>query len=117
MKKKELEIDVYEIESFLVGHCGYTCEQVLDLTFRDYLHKREAFNQKSEQQWAMIRWGAWNHYILSPYIKPHQKPKSPSDLFKLPSERAIRHVVDTRTAEEKQEAREFFASMGAKMIN
>ena len=110
-------MDYYEIESFLVGHCGYTCEQVLDLTFRDYLHKREAYNQKVEQQWAMVRWEAWNHYILSPYIKPHQKPKSPVELFKLPSERVSLKVVDTRTDEEKQETREFFAMMGAKMVN
>lgn len=110
-------MDYYEIESFLVGHCGYTCEQVLDLTFRDYLHKREAHLERLEKDWAVARWTAWNEYLLSPYIKKQNKPKTPADLFKLPSEKVQRSYVDTRTDDERNDTRAFFAAMGAKMIN
>ena len=99
-----------------MGACGYTCEEVHDLTYRDYLHKIKAHNERIEQEWSMRRWQVWHEYLLSPYIKSQHKPKSPADLFRLPSEREQK-ITDTRTAEEKQEVRDFFRSKGLEIVN
>lgn len=86
------------------------------MTYRDYLLKVEGFIKKQEQEWAIARWQVWHGYLLSPYIKPLRKPKTPVALLSLPSDTKNR-PVDLRTNEERKEVREFFQSKGLKIIN
>lgn len=99
-----------------MGTCGYTCSEILDLTYRDYLHKLQGHVRAEEQKWALARWHVWRLYLLSPYIESNRKPRTPLELFLLPSE-SPQKCVDMRTPEERNEVREFFKSKGWEIIN
>jgi len=49
----------------------------------EFNQRREGWERERRNRWEMARWMMWQEYLLNPYIKPANKPRSPYDILRL----------------------------------
>lgn len=79
-------LDYEEIEKFLIGQ-GLSEREAAMVTMKEYIIRREEYNNRNYQEWDRVRWLAFMNIQLSPDLKKSDKPKRPTDLFKLPTDK------------------------------
>ena len=52
----------------------------------EYLQRRKGAEEEQHERWELARWLAWHSYNLSPFLKAHNRPKTPKDLTTFPWE-------------------------------
>ena len=67
----------------MVGECNYAYNEARKITYREYLHKIAACEKRKNNQWEIVRYQVFHDLLGNPYIKKGDKPKRPTDLFKL----------------------------------
>jgi len=60
--------------------------QAAQVSLPELNQRYNGWSEEQKQKWEIARWVVWNEYRLSPYIKPADKPKSPTDIFKFEGE-------------------------------
>lgn len=80
-------MDYAPLETFLIGECGLTQEQAGWLTTREIEARRDAAAQRARQEWERARWQVFMMMQMHPYMKPHQKARTPQAWISFPWEK------------------------------
>lgn len=94
------------MEAFLVGRCGKTEREAGLTTTREYLLLRKGADEAARERWEIARWQAWQRMLLSPDIKPHNKPNNPKAFMRFPweepeAEEVLRMAKGSRVSEDE----------------
>ena len=88
----------------MVGECNYAYNEARKITYREYLHKIAAYEKRKNNQWEIVRYQVFHDLLGNPYIKKGDKPKRPTDLFKLSTDVRDIPTTDVSVSEEELEA-------------
>ena len=59
----------------------------------EYQIRLDGKNEEQQEKWNVARWIAWQGMLMSPYIKPHNKPNSPQAFCRFPWERPEKEEI------------------------
>ena len=65
-----------------------TEKQAALTSFHEYILRFEGAEKKERSKWERLRWLEWHQTLLSPYIKPANKPSSPQAFMRFGWEKA-----------------------------
>lgn len=86
------------MEAFLLGEMRYTERQAGLATAREIYELMRAWGERERGAWERTRWMAWQMMLLSPNIKPANKPRTVQDFMRLPWEKAEPTTVTAERA-------------------
>lgn len=67
--------------AFLIGECGRTELEAAQTTFTELRALSRAHEARERREWERLRWQEWHQTMLSPYIKPVNKPRTPKAMM------------------------------------
>lgn len=70
-----------------MGRCGKTLREAALTPYLEYLLLVDGKVEEMHQNWEIARWMAWQQVLLSPDIKPAQKPHTPKAFMTFPWEK------------------------------
>lgn len=86
----------------MIGSCGMTANQAGWVSLREFDIRRNARFEKDKEEWERARWQMFLAMQLSPYIKKHQKPKTPQGWIPFAWERVKEMNVEDVTVTDIQ---------------
>ena len=86
------------MEAFLLGEMRMTERQAGLATAREIYELMRAWSERERGAWERTRWLAWQMMLLSPNIKPANKPHSVQEFMRLPWETAPAVTVTAEKA-------------------
>lgn len=74
------------MEAFLIGIAGKTEKEAALTTMHEYRLLVEGWEKKQRTAWETARWQTWYGVMTNPYVKGHNKPRTPKALMRFPWE-------------------------------
>jgi hypothetical protein len=72
-------MDYAPIKAFLVGRCRKTVKEAALTSLEEFNLLAEGFTQGQQEEWERARWQMFLLMQMHPYIKQHNKAKTPKD--------------------------------------
>jgi len=105
------------IEAFLVGTCGLSEHEAALTSWTEFTLRLKGHEKETQRKWELARWMAWQTMLLSPNIKPGNKPKTPHAFCPFPWEELDNEALKKKadqckvTEDEKNELNRIFAEI------
>lgn len=94
-----------------------TREQAGWTSYEEYTMRRKGKDEEQKERWEIARWQMFIEMQMHPYIKSHQKAKTPQSWIAFPWDKENERSIPEDAGKVTQEEKDAFKNLYEKYIN